>query len=96
MFAKSINRKRVNQLVKHDALLVDMRSPVAYRNGSIDGAVNHPLKNFLNELTGMNRKTKIIVFGDTEEDPDVVTGINYGAQLGFTMFVSSYKRLNAE
>lgn len=96
MFAKSVNRKRVDQLVERGAILVDMRSPVAYRNGTVEGAVNLPLKNFLNQLTGMNRKTKVVVFSDAEEDADVVTGINYAAQLGFTVFVSDYKRLVGE
>ena len=93
MFAKPVDRRRVDQLVARGAVLVDMRSPVAYRNGSVDGSVNLPLKNFLNQLSGMNRKTNIIVFGDTEEDADVVMGINYAAQLGFNIFVSNYKRL---
>lgn len=93
MYAKSVNKKRVEQLVERGAILVDMRSPVAYRNGSITGSVNLPLKNFLNQLSGMNRKTNIIVFGDTEEDSDVVMGINYAAQLGFNVFVSDYNTL---
>ena len=93
MFAKSVNRKRVDQLVERGAILVDMRSPVAFRNGSVDGSVNLPLKNFLNQLSGMNRKTNIILFADSEDDPDVVTGINYAAQLGFDVFVSDYKKL---
>ena len=96
MYAKSVDRKRVDQLIGRGAILVDMRSPVAFRNGSISGSVNLPLKNFLNQLSGMDRKTNIILFADAEDDSDVVTGTNYAAQLGFTVFVSNYKRLRIE
>ena len=55
MFATSVGKKRVDKLVGNGAMLIDMRSPVAFRNGSVDRSVNLPLRNFLNELTGMNR-----------------------------------------
>jgi len=94
MYAKFIDKKRVEQLLEKGALLVDMRSPVAFRNGSISGSVNLPLKNFLNKLSGLDKKTKLILFSDTAEDADVKTGINYAAQLGFNnLFFSEYMKL---
>ena len=93
MFAKSIDRTRVDQLVANGALLVDMRSPIAFRDGTVTGSVNLPLRNLLNKLTGMNRKTNVIIFGQTESDDDVVAGINYAARMGFNVFVSDYSRL---
>ena len=96
MFAKFADKERVNQLVGRGAMLVDMRSPVAFRNGSIDGSINLPLKSFLNKLTGMDKKTKLILFSDNSEDVDVKTGINYAVQLGFNnLFVSEYKELDS-
>jgi rhodanese-related sulfurtransferase len=96
MFAKSVGKKRVDRLVESGAMLVDMRSPVAFRNGSVEKSVNLPLRNFLNQLTGMNRKQNIIVFGETENDEDVVAGVNYAAQMGFNVFVSDYSQLNTK
>lgn len=94
MYAKSIDRELVNQLMKKECILVDMRSPIEFRDGTIAGAVNLPLKNFLNTIAGLNKKTKIIVFGNSEEDADVTTGINYAARLGFNnLYVSSFNRL---
>jgi 3-mercaptopyruvate sulfurtransferase SseA len=94
MFAKFADKEYVSKLLNKGALLVDMRSPIDFRNGSVDGAVNLPLKNFLNKITGLNKKTKIIVFGDTKNDIDIITGINYAVQLGFTdIFVSEYNQL---
>ena len=93
MYAKFANKEQVKRLLEGGAMLVDMRSPVAYRNGSINGAVNLPLRNFLNTLSGLNRDTKLIVFGDSNEDADVNTGINYAAQLGFNIYISEYSQL---
>ena len=86
--------KGINKLMEKGALLVDMRSPVSFRNGSVEGAVNLPLKNFLNKLSGLNKNTKLILFSDTMEDSDVKTGINYAAQLGFNeIFISEYSKI---
>jgi rhodanese-related sulfurtransferase len=93
MLARFANKELVEKLMSRKALLIDMRSPVAFRNGSVEGAVNLPLRNFLNKLGGLDKKTKLIVFGDTQEDSDIVTGINYAQQLGFTIYVSEYKVL---
>jgi rhodanese-related sulfurtransferase len=94
MYAKNIGKDRVEQLLENGALLVDMRSPVEFRNGSVDGAINLPLRNFLNKITGLDKKTKIIVFGAASDDSDVTTGINYAAQLGFnTLYVSEFNKL---
>lgn len=94
MFAKVVNKERVDQLMTRGAMLVDMRSPVSFRNGSVSGSVNLPLKNFLNKLSGLDKKTKLILFGDTIDDSDVQTGVNYAAQLGFNdIFVSEYTQL---
>lgn len=94
MLAKFANKELVEKLMRHPSLLVDMRSPVDFRNGSVDGAVNLPLKNFLNRITGLDKKTRLILFGHTTEDADVKAGINYASQLGFSsLFVSEYSKL---
>lgn len=94
MFAKFADKERVTRLLGKNATLVDMRSPVAYRNGSVEGSVNLPLKNFLNRLPGMDKKKGLILMSEASDDADVKTGINYATQLGFTnIFVSEYKIL---
>lgn len=97
MYAKFASRKRVEQLTERGAVLVDMRSPVEFRNGTVDGAVNLPLRNFLNTITGLDKKTKLIVFSEKQDDADITAGINYAMQLGFTtVYVSEYKTLIEE
>lgn len=94
---RKINKERALHLVDKGAMLVDMRSSVSYRNGSIAGAANLPLKNFLNKIIGMNRKQKFVLFAEDINDSDMSNAINYAEQLGFTdLFVSEYKQLAKE
>ena len=92
MYAKKIDRNRMIKLVDSGALLIDMRTPVEYRNGSVDGAVNLPLRNLLNKISPMNRDTKLILFSNIESDVDVA--VKYALELGFhNLFVSDYLTL---
>jgi 3-mercaptopyruvate sulfurtransferase SseA len=72
-----------------------MRSPVSFRDGHVEGATNLPLKNFTNMLMATKDKNKsFILYGVTDSDPDIVHGINYAEQLGFSkIFVSDYTTL---
>lgn len=77
------NQKRIDGLVDNGAILVDLRSPIDFRNGSLTNAVNLPLRNFLNAISGMDKKTKIILYGNKEE---LETAVNYAARLGFEVY----------
>lgn len=91
---KKVNKERALALVTKGAMLVDMRSPVDFRDGSIPGAQNLPLKNFLNKIVGLDRKQKFVLFAREIEDKDMRNAVNYAEQLGFTeLFVSEYKQL---
>lgn len=80
---KRISKERAKNLISSGAILVDMRSPVAFRDGHVAGAVNLPLKNFTNMLMKTDRKKSIIIYGDTYEDRELSQGFNYAEQLGF-------------
>ena len=56
---KLVNKDRANKLVDKGALLIDMRSPIDFRDGHIQNSVNLPLKNFTNKLIGLKRNQKI-------------------------------------
>lgn len=92
---KMVNKKKAMDLVSKGALLVDMRSPVDYRDGSIKGSVNLPLKNFTNKLIGLKKDQKVVIFGKTINDPDVKSACGYADQLGIggNIFVTEYKQL---
>ena len=92
--AEYVGKKRAMSLVNQGALVADMRSPVDFRDGSVEGAENLPLRKFLNRITGLDRKTKILMFGLTAKDDDIQHAINYAEQMGFKkLFVTSYGTL---
>ena len=92
MYDNYINGKRVLALVNKGATLVDMRTPVEFRDGSIVGSVNLPLRNFLNHLVGVTDKAStIIMFSTDKDDADVTSAVNYATQLGFSsIYTSTY------
>jgi thiosulfate sulfurtransferase len=91
---RRINKEKANKLLTKGAILVDMRSPVAYRDGHITGSQNLPLKNFTNLLMKTDRKKSIIIYGESFEDKDLSHGFNYAEQLGFTeVFATDYETL---
>ncbi len=90
-----INKEKVkNLLEKKNALLVDMRTPVQFRDNPIPGAINLPLRNLSNYLILLTakdkeRKTPIILFGTTTNDRDLELGVIYSEDLGFTTYITS-------
>jgi rhodanese-related sulfurtransferase len=96
MYAKVIrDRETFDRILSRgESLLVDVRSPVEFRNGNVDGSVNLPLRNFINKITSLDRKTKLVMYGSTLEDGDLTSGVNYAAQLGFDkIFISDYSTI---
>jgi hypothetical protein len=94
---KMISKSKALDLVQRGALLVDMRSPVAFRDGHVDGAINLPLRNFTNKIMGMDKKTKIIIYGDEVTDAVLRQGDMYAETLGFVdVFIADYKTLTGE
>lgn len=63
-------------------VLIDVRSPVAFRDGTLPHAVNVvPSKASL--LIKYPVTTKLILFGASDGDPDIGSVANYAFQLGF-------------
>ncbi|GAA5221386.1 rhodanese-like domain-containing protein [Membranihabitans marinus] len=49
-------------ILKNDAYLVDVRSPLEYSSGSVKGAVNIPLDTIKSQLPKFQNKENIVVF----------------------------------
>jgi rhodanese-related sulfurtransferase len=92
---KTITKDKAKKLIDKGAIVVDMRSPVSFRDGHIHGAVNLPLKKFANLLMATpDKKKAIIIYGGTTTDEDVTYGFKYSEQLGFTnVHVTDYTTL---
>jgi phage shock protein E len=91
---KSVNKEKMGKLVEKGAFLVDMRSPVDYRDSHVSGAVNLPLRNFLNKIMGMPKTTTIVAYSTSLGDPDLTQGMNYAEVIGFTnLYGGEFKQL---
>lgn len=80
---KRIGGKRAQHLVDKGALLIDVRDPVSYRDGTLPSAVNMSLR----QLSSLIREPKtrtLIFFGESETDETLKAAINYAYQFGFT------------
>lgn len=79
---KTITLERAQTLrTTKQAMLVDARSPVQYRNGTIDGAVNLPMRNFVNEIMKKPKSTTIVLYGD--DISELRTMANYAEVMQF-------------
>lgn len=79
MGAKRVNGDTAKKLVERGAVLVDVRNPISFRNGTITGAINMPVR-IVHNLIPYNKKTKFVFFGENENDPDLKTILNYATQ----------------
>lgn len=82
MLGKPIDRKRAEQLAEKGALLIDVRDPVAFRDGTLQNAINLPLIN-MSQLMTRDKKTKLIFFGKHKSDSDLQLAMSYAVQLKF-------------
>lgn len=96
MYAKVIRDRETFDRIRGrgKVLLADVRSPIEFRNGNVEGSHNLPLRNLINAMTPLDRKTKIILYSGSLSDEDLVSGVTYAAQLGFeNIFTAEYTRI---
>lgn len=78
-----IGGKKAHKLIdKGNTILLDMRDAVAFRDGSIPGAINIPLRR-ISEVLKYPKTSNIIIFGEGYDDENVKAAINYVYQLGY-------------
>jgi rhodanese-related sulfurtransferase len=78
----TITGKKAKKLVDGGALLFDVRSPVQFRDGSIPGAANISPRQ-ASSLMKHPKATKLVFFGESDDDDAIQTMVNYASQLGF-------------
>lgn len=79
---KKIDGKRAKQLVEKGAVLIDVRSPVSFRDGTLPGAVNVSLRN-VSTLRKYPDSTSFILFSDSSSEDTLRAAVNYIIQMGF-------------
>lgn len=82
MVGQKISGSKAKKLVDKGAVLVDVRNPVAYRDGSLPGAINLSLRQ-LSQLAPKPKNIPIVLFGDSDDDPTLKSAINYVSLYGF-------------
>lgn len=83
MFARRVNNKALlNKLVNDKGFaVIDTRSPVEYRNGTLFDAPNAPLRNFMATFIPTVRSNKkIILIGSGEDKEAFQACIRYAEQ----------------
>lgn len=83
MYGQKIAGKKARSLIDKGAVLVDVRNPVAFRDGTLPGAQNLSLRQ-LSQLLKYPKNTSLILFGEDEDDPTLKSALNYISQYGFS------------
>ncbi len=83
-YAKKINQRTAQQQLAHKrgGMLVDVRSPVKYRDRTLPNAVNISCR-AVSSLLKYPRTTNLVLFGESDNDKDIEIVATYAAQLGF-------------
>lgn len=83
ILGQKISGSRAKKLVDKGAMLIDIRGPVAYRDGTLPGARNVSLRQ-ISTLFSLPKTSKMIFFGETNDDDTLKSAINYMVQFGFS------------
>lgn len=88
------NKEKIQTLVGKKAIVVDMRSPVQFRDDTIPNTVNWPLRNLTNNLTLEKKKDRpVILFSTSTDDSELKMGVVYAENLGFDTYITDVKNL---
>jgi rhodanese-related sulfurtransferase len=91
---KFANKNKVNTLIDKGGVLIDLRTPVHFRDGSVTGAKNLPLTNFINSFLKFDKTKPIILIVNSVDDADLKTVETYANQLGYEkIWAAEYKQL---
>lgn len=87
--------KRLQALLSNDKYtLVDIRTPVEFRNGSLPNATNLPLTNFANSLLKFKKENrKLLVFGSSSNLKDIEAASRYVDAVGVPAEYTTYENI---
>lgn len=83
MFARKINDTSfLNKLVENQGYaVIDTRSPIEYRDGTLHNAPNAPLRNFLGEfMRVLKDNNKVVLIGSQSDEAAFRACIRYAEQ----------------
>lgn len=90
-----VTKDRLKKMTR--AILVDMRSPVEFRDSNVVGAINLPLRNLVNHLTMIRDKSQpVVLFSSDRTNEDLIMGGKYSENLGFETYFTDLQQLKEE
>lgn len=82
---KKVNATQVKNLRNKGAILIDVRNPVVFRDGTVAGATNLVVSN-ISQLIAYPKHTKFIFFGENKDDPNLKMMLKYATQMFTDVF----------
>lgn len=79
---QKVNAQKAKKLIEKGALLIDVRDPVAFRDGALPNAINVSLRN-VSSLFKHPKTTKFVLYGSTNDDENLAAAANYLTQFGY-------------
>lgn len=83
----NITGTKARKLADKGAIIVDVRDPVSFRDGTVPGAINLSLRQ-LSHLQKHPKTTPIVIFGESATDSTLLSAINYLTLYGFSKVFS--------
>lgn len=83
MYGLRVNGTKAKRLVASGAMLIDARDPVKFRDGTIPGAINLPLRR-VSEMMRYDRRVRFVVFGEGPNDENALQTAKYLGLYGFS------------
>jgi len=81
MMSEIYNCQFLKEKLSEGGQLIDVRSPIEFNNGALNGAVNMPISNFQNLKDDLNQDRPILLYCRTGARSGMVK--RYLEQLGF-------------
>ena len=91
---KFANKQKVETLVGKGAALIDLRTPVDFRDGTIGSAINLPYRNFINSLLKFDKTKTMVIIVDSVDSPDLKSVDTFLNNLSFEkVWAAEYRQL---
>lgn len=84
MLGTKVNITKAKKMMEKGAILIDTRTPIDFRDGTISGAINITIGN-VSKLITYKPDSKLIFFGKDDENLKIV--MNYASQRFSTIYI---------
>lgn len=91
---KRLNKTKLDSFMKKGASIIDIRSPVDFRDGNIKNSKNIPAKQFIKAFVSLDKTKSILLVVNDMPDTDIDMIDKYAHMLGHDkLWVGTYRDL---